>query len=201
MMSKWLPCLISQLRLGRAEHPGVTLNRIRSAFAVVNLHAVGLYDIRQCLSPGHFQRSGNERQNRRGGAGRQVEDRCRKRYCARPKGCHGRSMCSNGQFLHWNSPKVAVTQLLIKRWPSGIHRTVAENIGAPAAIRTRDLRLRRPTLYPAELRAHRGRDITRRSEAPSSYLNPGRIEADRVFLQWLWRTGVRIERVAHDAVG
>jgi hypothetical protein len=26
--------------------------------------------------------------------------------------------------------------------------------GAPAAIRTRDLRLRRPTLYPAELQAH-----------------------------------------------
>ena len=28
------------------------------------------------------------------------------------------------------------------------------NIGAPAAIRTRDLRLRRQSLYPAELQAH-----------------------------------------------
>jgi hypothetical protein len=28
-----------------------------------------------------------------------------------------------------------------------------EGYGAPAAIRTRDLRLRRPTLYPAELQA------------------------------------------------
>ena len=29
--------------------------------------------------------------------------------------------------------------------------------GAPGAIRTRDLRFRRPTLYPTELRAHRFR--------------------------------------------
>jgi hypothetical protein len=75
------------------------------------------------------------------------------------------------------------------------------NIGAPAAIRTRDLRLRRPTLYPAELRAHRGRDTTRRSEAASSYLNPGWIEPDRVFAQRRRRAGARIERVANDTVG
>src|SRR5919197_6491573 len=30
---------------------------------------------------------------------------------------------------------------------------------APAAIRTRDLRLRRPTLYPAELLAHEARNL------------------------------------------
>ena len=29
-----------------------------------------------------------------------------------------------------------------------------KKIGAPAGIRTRDLRLRRPLLYPAELQAH-----------------------------------------------
>jgi hypothetical protein len=41
--------------------------------------------------------------------------------------------------------------------------------GAPGGIRTHDPRLRRPILYPAELRAQRrGGDTTRRRQAPSS---------------------------------
>src|ERR1700679_632812 len=42
-------------------------------------------------------------------------------------------------------------------------------IGAPGGIRTHDPRLRRPILYPAELRAQRwGGDTTRRRQGPSS---------------------------------
>src|SRR5580692_2073996 len=41
--------------------------------------------------------------------------------------------------------------------------------GAPGGIRTHDPRLRRPILYPAELRAQRwGGDTTRRRQGPSS---------------------------------
>ena len=39
---------------------------------------------------------------------------------------------------------------------------------APGGIRTHDPRLRRPILYPAELRAHRGGDTTRHRQAASS---------------------------------
>ena len=40
-----------------------------------------------------------------------------------------------------------------RREPGGVQGTPPTNIGAPGKIRTCDLWLRRPTLYPAELRA------------------------------------------------
>src|SRR3984885_2405063 len=57
-------------------------------------------------------------------------------------------------------------------------------IGAPGGIRTHDPRLRRPILYPAELRAQRwGGDTTRRRQAPSS----GR---------GIWRSGAYVRSLA-----
>src|ERR1700677_1547421 len=61
-----------------------------------------------------------------------------------------------------------VTHVSGKKWVPIAQLGPCE-IGAPGGIRTHDPRLRRPILYPAELRAQRwGGDTTRRRQGPSS---------------------------------